>query len=297
MKKYFLISLLVVLCISVSDVVAGSSDQKKPTGQELLNDMLMAIKKTKTLSYTLKGWERLENGSKTQYNEMFTNFQKSPLNIYIKNFSPPNEGVEVLYRENQLDGKALVNAKKWLPNLKLDPYGGQLRKDQHHTIFNAGFDYLGGIVTKALTRAANEAKSQDEINQVFVYDGDVTWNGKSCYKILLNDPTFSYDEYTVKPGDDLKTIADRKGINAYLVIDMNDNVKWFDKLPEGEKIKLPTSYAQKTILYLDKSNMLPVVQIMQDEEGQFEKYEFHNLKVNPQFPSNEFSEENDEYGF
>ncbi|MEX0813608.1 MAG: DUF1571 domain-containing protein [Chitinophagales bacterium] len=293
MKKNLLIFSLVFFCFSVHFIQA----QDQPTGQELLNKMLQSIKKVNTLTYTLKAWERLDNGSKTQYNEMLTHFQKQPLRIYVKNFSPPNEGVEVLYKENELDGKALVNAKKWLPNLKLDPYGSQLRKDQHHTIFNTGFEYLGGIVTKALNRAAKEAKSPDEINQVFVYDGDVTWNGISCYKIVLYDPTFTYEDYVVKPGDNLNTLADRRGINAYLVIDKNDNVKWFDSFPEGEQVKLPTSYAKKTILYLDKSNMLPIVQIMHDEKGQFEKYEFHDLKVNPQFAPDQFSEDYSAYGF
>lgn len=289
MKRLLIVFLVSFLC---SNIYAQEN-----TGKQLLNDMLLSIKKVNTLSYTLKGWERLEQGDKTQYNEMLTYFQKQPLNIYIKNFSPPNENVEVLYRDGQLEGKVLVNAKSWLPNLKLDPYGGQLRKDQHHTIFNAGFDYLGGIVSKALARAAKEAKSEAEINEVFVYDGDIKWNGIDCYKVVLHDPTFTYKEYTVKEGDDLNKLADKLAINAYLVVDKNDNVKWFDKFNAGDNVKIPTSYAKKTVLYLDKSTLLPIVQIMHDELGQFEKYEFHNLKVNPSFSSDQFTESYGEYDF
>lgn len=289
MKRILSVFLTVVLCLNIN--------AQELTGKQLLNDMLQSIKKVNTLTYTLKAWERLDQGEKTQYNEMLTHYQKQPLMIYIKNFSEPNEGVEVLYRDGMLDGKVLVNAKSWLPNLKLDPYGGQLRKDQHHTIFNAGFDYMGGIVSKALARATKEAKSESEINEVFVYDGEINWNGIACYKVILKDPTFTYRDYTVKEGDDLNKLADRLAINAYLVVDKNDNVKWFDKFNAGDKVKLPTSYAKKTILYLDKSTMLPIVQIMHDENGQFEKYEFHNLKVNPSFASDQFTEDFDEYDF
>lgn len=293
MKRNLFVFLLLVLCQFSNTLNA----QNSKTGQEVLNEMLLSIKKVKTLSYTLKGWERLNKGEKTQYNEMLTHYQKNPLNIYIKNFSPPNENVEVLYRDGVLEGKALVNAKSWLPNLKLDPFGGQLRKDQHHTIFNAGFDYLGGIVSKALTRAAKEAKTESEINEVFVLEGSVKWEGIDCYKVVLLDPTFTYNEYIVKDGDDLNKLADRLAINAYLVVEKNDNVKWFDKFSAGSKVKLPSSYAKKTTLYISKSTLLPLVQIMEDELGQFEKYEFHNLKVNPSFPSKQFTESFEDYNF
>lgn len=287
--------LFIVLTALAVNIISAQTAPK--TGQEVLREMLGAIKKVDRLSYTLWSWERLDEGERTQHNRMITYFQKQPLKLYIKNLTPPNEDVEVLYIEGERDGKALVNAKSWLPNLKLDPYGGQLRKDQHHTIFNAGFEYTGGIVSMALARATKEAKSPEEINEVFKNEGTIVWNGISCYKIVIDDPTFSYVDYVVKENDDLNVLADRKGINAYLVVDKNDNVKWFDKFPAGETVKLPSSYAKKSVLYIDKRNMLPIVQIMYDEDGQFEKYEYHDLKINPVFPANQFTEDFEGYNF
>ncbi|MCC6516216.1 MAG: DUF1571 domain-containing protein, partial [Chitinophagales bacterium] len=47
----------------------------------------------------------------------------------------------------------------------------------------------------------------------------------------------------------------------------------------GQKLKIPSSYAKKTTLYIDKSNLLPIYHKMEDEKGIYEIYEFKDLKL------------------
>ncbi|HXH18800.1 MAG TPA: DUF1571 domain-containing protein [Chitinophagales bacterium] len=256
--------------------------------------MLRAIDKTYTLSYTFKSYERLK-GNKNFYTEMDVKMSVAPFKIYALTKSDPNKGVEVLLVSGQWENKALVNPGNWLPNVKLSPYGERMRENQHHTLYDSGFGLLSGIIRNAIKRADSEKPGQFET--LFRYEGDVTWEGRQCYKVTIDDPTFTYVDYTVQPGDDADKIAKRNFICGYLILEKNPAVKDWESLKPGMKIKIPTSYAKKTILYIDKQTYLPIVQTMYDEAGQFEKYEFHNLKVNPVFKDIEFTPDFEGYNF
>jgi hypothetical protein len=235
----------------------------------------------------MKGWERLAPG-KDQYSEMDVKLQVNPRKIYIYNKAEPNKDVQILYNEANWGNKAYVNAGRFIPNLKLDPFGGRMRDKQHHTILNTGFITTGGIIRNAIKRQQTEMP--DAFEKFCVYEGDITWNGIACYKISITDPTFTYIDYTVKEGDDVEKLERSRFICGYLIIEKNPGVKDFWSLKPGMKIKIPTSYAKKTVMYIDKKTNLPLVQIMNDETGQFEKYEFYNVVVNPSFKVEEFND-------
>jgi outer membrane lipoprotein-sorting protein len=267
--------------------------QPEINSRAVINNMLLSIEKVKTLSYTMKSWERFEG--KDHFSEMDAKVMVSPQRVYIYNKTAPNKDVEVLYNEDLYGKKAYVNAGKLIPNLKLDPFSSRMRNMQHHTILNTGFTTVGRIIKNAMERQQKEAPNDFE--KFCVYEGDITWNGIACYKITITDPTFTYLDYTVKEGDDVEKLERERHICGYLIIEKNPSVKDFWSLKAGMKIKIPSSYAKKTILYIDKKTNLPLVQIMSDEVGQFEKYEFYNVKVNPVFKSNEFSDEFEGYRF
>lgn len=260
-----------------------------------IDKMLANIDKIKTLSYTMKGWERMTNG-KEQYSEVIAKLQVNPQLIYLYSLAEPNKDVEIMYNESLFGKKALVNAGRMIPNLKLDPFGGRMRDNQHHTILNTGYATFGKIIKNAMDRQKKEAPA--DFDKFCVYEGDVTWNGINCYKISITDPTFKYVDYVVKEGDNVEKLEREKFICGYLIIEKNPGVvKDFWSLKAGQKIKIPSSYAKKSTIYVDKSTLLPLVQIMSDEKGQFEKYEFHNLKLNPTFKANEFTEDFEGYKF
>lgn len=285
-----------VVILSFITPLAGFSHvvMKPLTSREVMTNMLHAIDNTKGLKYTFKSYERLKNG-KQFFTEMDMKANISPLKVYGYTKSDPNKGVEVLYIHGQWENKAMVNPGNWIPTVKLSPLGDRMRENQHHTLMQAGFNFLGNIIKGAMKRADTERPGQ--FDSFFKYEGDITWNGRQCYKVIIEDPEFKYIDYTVQPGDNIDNLESRRNICGYLIIEKNPSVKWFDSLKPGMKIKIPSSYAKKTVLYIDKQNNLPIVQIMSDEVGEFEKYEFHNLVVNPAFAANEFTPEFSGYDF
>jgi outer membrane lipoprotein-sorting protein len=278
----------VILLISVLFITAAAFSKPTNEAKVIIEKMLVSIDKLKTLSYTMKGWERLNDG-KDQYSEIDAKLNVKPQKIYIHSKAEPNKGVQIIYNEEFYGKKAYVNAGKFIPNLKLEPFSSRMRDKQHHTILNTGFSTLGNIIKNALQRAEKEAK-QEDFDKFLKYEGEITWNNINCYKITITDPTFSYINYTVKEGDDVESLERSKFICGYLIIDKNENVKDFWSLKSGMVIKIPSSYAKKTTLYIDKNTMLPIYQVMSDESKQFEKYEFYNVKVNPTFKETDFKD-------
>lgn len=263
------------------------------SARSIVLNMVATIDNIHTVSYTMKSWERF--GEQMHFSEMDAKVMVNPVKIYIYNKTAPNKDVEVLYNERLYGNKAYVNPGKMIPNLKLDPYGSRMRNLQHHTIFNTGFATLGRIIKNALERQQKEAPN--DFDKFCVYEGDVVWNGINCYKIVINDPTFTYLDYVVKEGDDVEKLERERFICGYLIIEKNPSVKDFYSLRPGMKIKIPSSYAKKTILYIDKKTYLPLVQMMYDEVGQFERYEFYNVKINLPFREEEFSDKYEGYKF
>ena len=274
---------LISLCLSF--VLLGLTQAQ--TAESVVNQMLSALEAGKTYEYTMVQEERIDG--KIHKNKIFTKIQETPKKVFIDNVEGANEGVQVLYVSGERDNKALVNK---MFGIKLSPFNSLIRKNQHHTILESGFGLLIGSIRDAKKRA----QAQNAFDQVFQLAGSVTFEGKSCYKLILTDPTFTYESYTIQDGESLYSIAMKKKVCEQLIVEKN-GLGGFGSGKSGQTIQIPSSYAKKTILYIDKSNMHPIYQEMYDEKGMFEKYTFYDLKVNPSFTSKDFSEDNSAYDF
>ena len=293
MKTTFITSIVLSIVILLFGFASEPSSNQIPGSRNLLQQMLQSIDNVKTLKYSFKAKERIEG--KPFVTELDVKYNESPLRLYVYTKSEPNKGVEILYREGEWENKALVNPGKWLPNIKFSPYHPRLRKNQHNTILQSGFGMLRSIISDAMNRADRDAPEQFE--EVFKIKGEITFQGKACYELEITDPEFAFVSYTVKDGEDINKIAYGRGISGYLIVQNNASLDDFDDLEPGMTVKIPTSYAKKTILYIDKENNLPIVQIMFDEIGEFERYEFLNLKVNPSIKEIEFTKDFEGYKF
>lgn len=274
---------LISLCLSF--LLIGLTQAQ--TAESVVNQMLSALDAGKTYEYTMVQEERIDG--KIHRNRIFTKIQETPKKVFIDNVEGANEGVQVLYVSGERDNKALVNK---MFGIKLSPFNSLIRKNQHHTILESGFGLLIGSIRDAKKRA----QAENAFNQVFQLAGTVTFDGKLCYKLILTDPTFTYESYTMQDGESLYSIAMKKKVCEQLIVEKN-GFGGFGSGKSGQTIQIPSSYAKKTILYIDKSNMHPIYQEMFDEKGMFEKYTFYDLKVNPSFTSKDFSEDNSAYDF
>ncbi len=279
MKK--LISLILFVIFTISIAVAQS-------GLDVIKLMIEKNKQVKGLRYILIMQERIEG--KFIKTKMLQKINTTPFKVYLKQ-DYPDKDLELLYVTGLNNGKARVK-KNAIIKVSLDPYGSMIRKNQHNTVFNSGFNYTINIMEFLMKKYADKAEKM-VINEGLVKVED----GSICYKLTLEDPDFKYINYTVKKGETLTSIAKKMYVSDYMILENNPKVDWFDDVEEGDVIKVPTVYAKKTILYIDKSVMLPTIIKIFDDKGLFEQYEFSKLQFNPTFTAEEFSQDNKNYGF
>lgn len=287
-KKNILLAVMLCAAALNFSFMATPENQAKT----ILNKMIASINGLKTLSYTMRGSERIVGMKSLRGGDIYTKLSFNSHKVYMKMITDPNKGTEVLYVKGERGDKALVNPGKFLPTVKLHPFNGLLTKDQHHTVLSAGF----GFTAKVTAEGIKEAESKGRFDEVFKHAGDITWNNRACYKMVIEDPTWTYTTYKAQKGENMYSVAQKLLIPEYCMVELN-GVKNFEEDLGGKTLKVPTSYAKKTIMYIDKENYLPIYQEMYDDKGVFERYEFFNVMPNPAFKADEFSERFSEYNF
>ena len=277
-----------ILLIGISVLLLSFRFKKSESGsgnRELIDKIFAAVDDIKTMRFNLQCNERIK-GRMTHY-ESKVKLQISPRKVYLS-----LKGPEVLWIQGKNSGDALVNPGAFpYMNLNLDPYGSLMRKDQHHTIHEMGFQYLADILRDGMKRAG------DKLDKYFVVVGEEKLNGRNCYKLAISFPDFAWDSYTVKKGEDLNTIARKLRVSEYMVLMNNPKLSWYNDVKEGQVIKVPNAYGKLTILLVDKELLLPVSNKVFDDQGLFETYEYHNLQVNTTIQPEEFTKDYKDYGF
>ena len=247
------------------------------TVEELSKKSLEAMKNVKSLSYKFYAQERFKGG-KFEYAEADIKVQMKPFQVYANAIKPDN--AQLIYAGSTPDK---VRVKKGPLKLSLSPYSSLLLKQQHHPMYRAGF----GTIYKTLSKAMKDREGQDIMK--FMKDkGTVIYDGKECYHVELIDPDYRFVNYTVKPGQTtLWQICESLTIPEYKVRMLNDID--YDDIKPGQVIKVPSSYAKKSTLYVDKKTLLPIYQRAEDDLGLYEVYEFKSLKLNPTLTEADFT--------
>lgn len=273
-----------------ASLIATSCLAQEQNSLAIIEKMFESISNHNNLQGDLYSEERLDGFY--QKNHIKFKLSNTPRMIYIKSIEP-NKGVEILYNPALYGAERVyVNPNKFLiPNVKLSLQNRLLLDKRHHTIDNMGFYFLKDVFTEALERAG------EQVDSIFNYKGIVQFDGKECYEVEITDPTYSTKKYTVKEGESVFSISRKFLISEYSLIEMNGNIDSFWDVSAGDEIIVPTSYAPKTTLYIDKVNYLPIMQQMEDEKGLFEKYEFKNLKIVKTYATNEFEAGYDAYTY
>ena len=279
-----------ILCSVMSFLILASfQGERKTDARQIIDNMYIAIDKIKSLSFTMRKIERIDN--KYFKGEQQVRFSKNPKRIYTKVISP-NEGVEVLYIEGKNKNAALVNPNAFpYINLSLDTYGSIMRNNNHHTIHEVGFDYIGDIISHI------DEKSGSDFNGYFTYVGDTVFDGKPCYKVHIDYKPFDYTDYVIHAGENITSIAYKLHISDYMILQLNKNLSGYQDGKPGMTIRVPNAYSKQTFLYIDKKTFLPILQIMHDDKGLYEQYGFYNLQLNPVFGPDEFNKKNGAYNF
>lgn len=253
----------------------------------ILEKMMLQIQSIKTLKYHVHSKERVEG----KYFEVFAEAKLNitPLKLYIKN---PEKKLEVLFVDGTNDDNALVNPGRFpyfILNLNPDNY--LMRRNQHHTIRQLGFEYMATVLSKTFPTDPKQFETQ------FVNAGTVTWKGVTCYKIFSANDDFNYVSYKVKKGETATSISSKFNCGEYRILEKNSSVPMNGIIDEGQTISIPNAYASKIMLFIDTITFLPVCIYIYDNEGLYESYEFSNVQINPTFKAEEFKRNYKDYNF
>lgn len=262
--------------------------QRNDVKEEIFK-MLAACDSLKTSSFNLLSTEHLKDGTYHK-SEILAKLQRNPKNVYIYCIDP-NPGAECLWRAGKLNNLLLINPNGFpFFNLKLNAYHPLLRNGQHHTVEQLGFDYIAEIFKHYIEQDG------EKIFDLFILNGTAEFDGRQCKVLQYENPAFAYDSYVIKEKENLTRVAHANYISDYMLLAIN-KLKSYDGVKPGQEIKLPATYGKKIVLYLDERTHLPLVQMIYDEKGLYEKYEFKSFVLNPQFIPDDFSPDNKKYGF
>lgn len=285
MKKIY-IPILLLISLSLFAATMPATDDV----YSILQKMNRQIKKVKGLKYKTKQIERIDGRLIEQ--KLLVKFNRVHFSIYAKQLEGGTEGLELLYRKGWNNNKALVNTNgfPWV-NINLNPYGNQMRKDQHHTILDLGFELFGPVTESLLNRYGAE------INSMGKNKGARTFEGRQVWEIEVENANYRWVDYMVKKGESLLDIAAANQVSEHMIMSKNKGVDSYTDVSSEQTIKIPTEYGSKILLFIDQETYLPLVIKIYDHQGLFEHYEFLNLELNPSFSTDEFSENFKDYGF
>ncbi|MGP8216637.1 MAG: DUF1571 domain-containing protein [Bacteroidia bacterium] len=257
-----------------------------PDSRSIINELFKNIENINTLTYTIVYSERLNEG-KIHTDSNLVKYQKEPWKIYVKT----SDETEILWPANANREYAWVHPNSFpYITLKLDPDGAIMRKNQHHGVQSCGFEYFGNVLKNDMNKAGKN------FNSHFIYLGEIQYNGITCYKLDVIEPSFKYVPYTPAKGETIMSIAGKLMLSEYMILQHN-NLSSYSSIVAGQTIMVPNNYAREMVLYIDKSSMLPVFIKIDDDKGLFEQYIFRNVNANTTLTAEEFSKENKNYHF
>ena len=284
MNKSFIYCLLTVGLLSLSFV---NLTEELPSGHALTKNMFKSTREIKSMVFNMKKIERIKGEFVEQ--ESFVKLNRDPLKVYSKQLRP-KEGLEVLYSEDSKTALINPNGFPWV-NLNLDPMGSTMRKGQHHTILDAGYDLVVSILEFLFNKYGEEAIGMAHNK------GLSTYNGAVCWIIEIKNPYYKYEKYTVKEGEQLNTIADKFRLSEYMIMENNKEIEHYDDLTAGQVISIPNDYSPRIVLYIEKERMIPLMMKIYDDKGLFEQYEYADITLNPELSPAEFTPDYEEYNF
>ncbi|MGZ3865460.1 MAG: DUF1571 domain-containing protein [Bacteroidia bacterium] len=276
MKKIFFI--FFIICSSVS------AQHINPL--KLVLAMQDSIDAIKTMRFKVVAVERIENSYVKVISE--NKLQIKPRKLYFVN---REKKIEILYLEGQNGGKAIVkpNVFPYL-TLKLSPTGSLMRKNQHHTIHEIGFEYTGKAIQFAIAKEKDMAKCVSHL-------GLQMKNGIKCHLLVYETKNFSYTDYTIGKDETVSSIANKLHVSDYVIRAKNNLYNEYGSLKPGTQIKVPLYYCKKAVFYLDEKTLLPVNVSVFDDVGLLENYDFLDVIINKPIDNKEFTESYKDYHF
>lgn len=278
MRKFLLLYFFVIVAII-------PAQDLRPA--KIIAEMLDSISHMKTVRFKVKALERTESGYISATSE--SKIQIKPRQLYFIN---KEKKLEILYVTGMYDNKAIVKPHVFpYFTLMLNPSGNLMRKNQHYTIHELGFDFIGRTIALAIS------KEKENMLKSLSYIGKLEKNGYECHMVVYESSAFNFFPYTVGNKETVTTIAAKFNVNDYLLRVKNNLFNDFGYIKPGTKMQIPNYYCKRAVLYIDVKTMIPVSVSIYDDISIFECYDFYNIIINKPIDQAEFSKGYKDYHF
>jgi hypothetical protein len=262
------------------------AQQVKPL--QLIAGMHDSVRAIQTARFKISAIERKEDN--TFYKAVSENkLQIKPRKLYLLN---REKKLEILYAEGERNDKALVKPNTFpYVTLALNPLGSVMRKNQHYSIFEIGFEFMANAIELALS------KEKENALKSLTCVGKQNKNGAICHLLVYEAKNFGYTEYTIKEKETVADIATKLRVNEFIIRSKNNLFNEFGMLKIGTRLQVPLYYCKKAVFYLNEKTLLPISISVFDDKGLFENYDFTDIILNKPISSVEFTEDYKDYHF
>jgi len=251
----------------------------KVTTEQVVSRLATSIESIKTLRCSINAKERIGTGY--QLNQSILKVAYNPQRVYMHN----KKGIEVLWVTGQNDGDAWVYPNSFpYVTLSLDPNGSLMRRNQHHSVLDAGYGVVADIIH------GSSLRQDHSFERSFRYTGDTLVQNRPCYVLTSDYAQFRYVTYKASKGDTPARVADRFGCGEFRVIERNGLTPG-QVIAEGKVLQVPNAYGRHTVLCIDQKLLLPLIVHVVDDKGLFERFEFSDIVVNQQIAPAEFTKD------
>lgn len=254
---------------------------------KLLNQMVDSANSIKTVRYHFRSLERIEN-----------NFLKSetdvklitrPLKLYVLN---AEKKTELLYLDGEHSNECLVKPNSFpYVSIYLNPRGAIMRKKQHYTIYEIGFNFVAKTIKSIIY------KDGVNILRHLRYCGREFKCGQMCQIVIYENKDFSYIDYVVGDKESASSISIKNFLSDYSIRVKNNLPSYDDYITKGQRIKVPTNYCKSATIYISEQTKLPVSINLNDENNLFESYLYSNVILNKVIEVEEFKRNYRGYNF
>ncbi len=285
--KYFFVFVFIYSIISAYQKKSISLNNKNTSPVEILNRMLDSIENIRTIKIKLVALERFQN----KYLKATSHFKISYYPSKKLYFINPEKKIEILYIQDKNNNKAIVKHPSLPFSIYLDPLGSIMKKNQHYTIHELGFEYIANTIQVALS------KEKGKYFHYLHYLGVIQKNGKLCHTLMYESSNFDYVPYVVGNKETVVSISRKLNINEYIIRDKNNLYYEFGYLKKGTSIQVPKMYCKKAFLYISQDTYLPVSINLYDDKGLLESYDYLDVQKNISFDTSEFTKNYKGYNF
>ncbi|MDA8140420.1 MAG: DUF1571 domain-containing protein [Desulfobacteraceae bacterium] len=264
-----------------------------PLAMDEIDKMFAAWDKVNTLTMRQIKTERMVNG-KTITEEVAVKVRRSG-EVYLANINP-KKGQEALYLPKR-DKTEITAHPGSFPDITvhISLWGGLATRNQHHLLSHAGFGYLLKQIRDGIAQARSNPTGEK-----LEWQGEVLQAGRAGYRLVLISGTLPAEEVEAQKSESVVAFGERLNRDPYLIVYTNPELldSLSSSVSAGTVYKVPQYYGGKTEIIIDKETHMPLKVTIWDFEGRvYEKFENHEIRLNPPLTDKDFDPDNDAYHF